>query len=99
MSAPGAQALWLERLDEAANFTRWVGEEIRPFLRGRVLEVGCGSGTYTDLLARSCEAVVGIDLDPAFAAAARRRFAEHRAFRSLKAMPAGCRISGGSTRS
>lgn len=77
MSAPGAQALWLERLDEAANFTRWVGEEIRPFLRGRVLEVGCGSGTYTDLLARSCEAVVGIDLDPAFAAAARRRFAEH----------------------
>ena len=71
-----AQALWLERLEEAGNFTRWVGEQIRPFVRGRVLEVGCGTGTYTELIAAWSEAVVAVDLDPAFAAAARRRFAD-----------------------
>ena len=75
MTAPGPQALWLERLDEAVNFTRWVGEEIRPFLGGRALEVGCGSGTHTELLARCCEAVIAVDLDPSFVAAASRRFA------------------------
>lgn len=71
-----AQALWLERLEEAGNFTRWVGAKIRPFVRGRVLEVGCGTGTYTELLAGWSDAVVAVDLDPAFAAATRRRFAD-----------------------
>jgi 2-polyprenyl-3-methyl-5-hydroxy-6-metoxy-1,4-benzoquinol methylase len=70
-----AQALWLERLEEAANFTRWVGDEIRPFIRGRVLEVGCGSGTYTQLFAQWADAVVAVDIDPSFAAATARRFA------------------------
>ena len=70
-----AQAAWLEQLEEAANFTRWVGEEIRPFVRGRALEVGCGTGTYTALLARWCGEVVAVDLDPVFAKAARERFA------------------------
>lgn len=32
-----AQALWLERLEATGNFTRWVGEEVRSFVRGRVL--------------------------------------------------------------
>jgi SAM-dependent methyltransferase len=70
-----AQALWLERLDEAGNFNRWVGDAIRPFVRGRVLEVGCGTGTYTQLLAGWADEVVAVDIDPAFAAAARARFA------------------------
>jgi SAM-dependent methyltransferase len=69
-----AQAEWLERLEEAANFTRWVTDEIRPFLRGRALEIGCGTGTYTELLADRCEEVVAVDIDPAFAARTRARF-------------------------
>ena len=72
-----AQALWLERLEEAANFTRWVGDVIRPFIRGRVLEVGCGSGTYTQLFAECADAVVAVDIDPSFAATAARRFADN----------------------
>jgi SAM-dependent methyltransferase len=72
-----AQALWLERLEEAANFTQWVGEEIRPFISGRVLEVGCGAGTYTQLFAGWADAVVAVDIDPGFASATARRFAEN----------------------
>lgn len=71
-----AQALWLERLEEATNFTRWVGEEIRPFIRGRVLEVGCGAGTYTQLFAGWADAVVAVDIDPGFATATAQRFAD-----------------------
>ncbi|HEX6101616.1 MAG TPA: class I SAM-dependent methyltransferase [Alphaproteobacteria bacterium] len=80
-----AQALWLERLEEAGNFTRWVGEAIRPHVRGRALEIGCGTGTYTELLAKWCDEVVAIDLDPAFAEAARRRFADEPKVRVMQA--------------
>ncbi len=79
-----AQALWLEKLGEAGNFIRWVGEEIRPFVRGRVLEVGCGTGTYTELLADWSEEVVAVDLDPNFAETARRRFAGRPKVRVLE---------------
>lgn len=90
-----AQAQWLERLEEAGNFTRWVAEAIRPFVRGRVLEVGCGTGTYTELLASWSEAVVAVDLDAGFAEATRRRFADRRTIQVLegdaRALPAlGC---------
>jgi SAM-dependent methyltransferase len=80
-----AQALWLERLDEAGNFNRWVGDAIRPFVRGRVLEVGCGTGTYTQLLAGWADEVVALDIDPYFAAAARARFADRPRVRVIEA--------------
>ena len=71
-----AQAAWLEGLEEAENFTRWVADEIAPFLHGRALEIGCGTGTYTELLARRCEEVIAVEIDPAFAARTRERFAD-----------------------
>lgn len=43
--------LWdLEHLKEAEGLTQWMFEQFEDDVRGRVLEVGAGIGTFTDLL-------------------------------------------------
>jgi SAM-dependent methyltransferase len=69
------QAAWLEQLDGADAFVSWVAERVRPFVRGRTLEVGCGTGTYTSRLAAWADRVLAIDINAQFVAAARSRLA------------------------
>jgi SAM-dependent methyltransferase len=51
-----AENYWFRRHEAAYVFAL-------PFLRGRVLEVGCGEGYGTALLATRAEAIVGLDYD------------------------------------
>lgn len=37
----------LKILDKANNFTDWMYDEIRPYLKGNIFEVGSGQGTYS----------------------------------------------------
>src|SRR4051812_5138725 len=37
----------LERIEKATHFTDWVYDQIKPHLRGTILEIGSGSGTYS----------------------------------------------------
>lgn len=69
---PTPQAEWLTHLAGASNYTRWIVEAVAPHLSGDILEVGCGTGSYTPHLARSGGAVTAVDIDPAFVAEARR---------------------------
>lgn len=48
---------------------------VRPFLRGRVLDYGCGRGQLCDLV--SARRFVGLDADPAALAEARRLHPDH----------------------
>ena len=57
----------------ARNYIEWQIEPFMPYLRGRILEVGIGHGSFAPLL-RQCGAYVGIDIDPHSVANARRRF-------------------------
>lgn len=52
-------------------------ERLRHFVRGSVLDVGCGTGIYVDVLARAGHDAVGLDRSGALIAFAR----EHRAGR------------------
>jgi 2-polyprenyl-3-methyl-5-hydroxy-6-metoxy-1,4-benzoquinol methylase len=42
----------LDNLDAATNYADWIVALMAPYLRGRILEVGAGHGTFTSLLAR-----------------------------------------------
>jgi SAM-dependent methyltransferase len=42
----------LDSLDGASNYADWIFELLEPHLGDRVLEVGAGHGTFTELLAR-----------------------------------------------
>lgn len=67
------QAEWLDHLSDAGNYNRWIFDAIRPHLRGRVLEVGCGTGTFSTLIAGTADHLTAIDLDPDFVLQAQRR--------------------------
>jgi 2-polyprenyl-3-methyl-5-hydroxy-6-metoxy-1,4-benzoquinol methylase len=45
-----ANTFTLSILEEATAYHRWIFEEIRPHLRGNILEVGCGIGNLTAFL-------------------------------------------------
>jgi SAM-dependent methyltransferase len=72
------QAFWLENLSQADAFTRWVLSEISPWLGQRVLEVGCGIGTYTaEMAAGGSRQIVAMDMEQAFVDEAVRRLRQY----------------------
>lgn len=66
------QVSWLRELDRAEAYSDWVFAQAKPHLGRRVLEVGCGRGTYTRRLARTVDSVVAVDIDQDCASAAQR---------------------------
>lgn len=42
----------LKVIDKADKFTDWMYSEVKPFLKGDILEVGSGIGTYSNKIAR-----------------------------------------------
>lgn len=59
----------------ADHYNAWLLDRCRPYLGGRVLDVGAGIGTFSELAASACELVVAVEPDAGFAAALRQRFA------------------------
>ncbi len=69
-----AQDFWLESLGRANRFNAWVADLVAPAVSGRVLEIGCGTGNFTGLLAERATSVTAVDLNPEYVEAARRRW-------------------------
>jgi len=70
-----AQTFWLENLKLANRYNGWIFSQILPFLGQEVLEIGCGNGNFTVLLAQQCLRVVAVDLDQEYVRAAKSRLA------------------------
>src|SRR5579863_7877135 len=73
----GIQAFWLQNLSAADAFTRWVVHEISPWLGQRVLEVGCGIGTYRAEMAVGSRRIIAMDMERTFVEEAVRRLGPH----------------------
>jgi SAM-dependent methyltransferase len=63
----------LELLESARRYNRWTFERVRDGLGNRVLEIGCGTGTFTQFLVDR-ELVVGLEVEAEYADFARARF-------------------------
>jgi SAM-dependent methyltransferase len=70
-----AQDFWLRELSEARCFNEWVMDRIGPLPGPSVLEIGCGTGSFTSLLAARGHSVVALDLNPDYVEIAQRRTA------------------------
>jgi SAM-dependent methyltransferase len=68
-----AGARTLELLENAQRYNRWIFDRVRGSIGQRVLEIGCGTGTFTQFLADR-ELVVGVDVEEAYVRASRQRF-------------------------
>lgn len=55
-------------------YNAWLLERARPYLGSRVLDLGAGTGTFTDLLSEGRELVVAAEPDPGFVATLEERF-------------------------
>lgn len=40
-----------EQMSSSVNYIRWTFEQFAPYLRGDILEVGCGVGSFTEIIA------------------------------------------------
>lgn len=71
-----AQTFWLENLKLANLYNAWIFSQIFPYLGSEVLEVGCGNGNFTSLLAHNCPRVMAIDLNEEYVRVAKNRLQE-----------------------
>ena len=72
-----AQDFWLAQPNEAQAYNAWVMDQVAPSLGGRVLEIGCGVGSFTVKMAARGHAVTAVDIDPNYVTATRQRLADH----------------------
>jgi SAM-dependent methyltransferase len=74
-----AQDFWLDQLGRAQAFNRWVFSHVEQHLQGDVLEIGCGSGNFTVLMAAAGYRVTGVDLHAPYVGTARARLESYPA--------------------
>jgi SAM-dependent methyltransferase len=73
-SPASAQDESLRRIGEAERYNAWLFARAQPFLGRRILDVGAGLGTFTEILASTAERVVALEPDAGDAAQLRHRF-------------------------
>ncbi|SDS38224.1 Methyltransferase domain-containing protein [Friedmanniella luteola] len=84
------------RLDQHPAADRTLVSRWRDATPGRLLDAGCGPGTWVELLAAGDRQVVGVDLSAAFLAVGRRRRPATPFLQgSLTALPLGAGTIGG----
>lgn len=74
-----ADQFGLEKVSKARNVVRWMYGEILPFVKGDILEVGAGLGTYSQMLYRDFPGRLFLsDIDPIFVSRLRGLFDDKR---------------------
>ena len=66
----------LEVMEELYNYNHWIFNKIRPWLKGKVCEIGSGTGNITQFLL-NYDKVVGIDPNGESLKIAKARFVDH----------------------
>ncbi|MEL7353349.1 MAG: class I SAM-dependent methyltransferase [Cyanobacteria bacterium J06649_5] len=76
---PRPQDIWFDHLESATHYNQWIFSKIQPHLQGKTLEVGCGSGNFTPLIAQHCTELLAVDLNADYVqqTQARMQQAEH----------------------
>jgi trans-aconitate methyltransferase len=80
-----AQTFWLENLTKANRYNDWIFTQIVADLGENILEVGCGNGNFTELLASQCHEVTAIDINPEYIQLAQTRLKERSRIKLLVA--------------
>jgi SAM-dependent methyltransferase len=68
----------LHRIYEMRNFNRWIYSLIEPYLGPKVVEIGCGVGSFTELLAEKDREVLALDIEPSYLERVRANLGSNR---------------------
>jgi SAM-dependent methyltransferase len=66
----------LDEIEAGGNYTAWIVDRARPYLHGRILDAGAGTGTFTDAVLDAADDVVALEPEPRFAESLRSRFGD-----------------------
>jgi SAM-dependent methyltransferase len=80
-------AAFLRIMGQAARYNAWLVERCFPYLRGRVLDFGAGSGTFVPPLAARCEELVAVEPAAEPFAELQRSAEQLPNVRALRALP------------
>lgn len=66
----------LENLDSATHFTEWMYAQVSPYLKGSILEIGSGTGTYSKKIIRdfSENIIILSEIDPHYLETLKQNF-------------------------
>ena len=56
----------LDMIEDLYEYNHWIFNQLRPYIEGRVLEVGCGTGNITQFLSMCASRLVGLEPVTAF---------------------------------
>ena len=58
-----AETETLHRLHSMIRYSQWIYDVIRPFIKGKILEIGCGIGAMTRHIIKDYSSIVSIDVN------------------------------------
>jgi SAM-dependent methyltransferase len=64
----------LEDIEAGRNYARWIVDRARPYLHGRVLDAGAGTGTFTEAVTGIADEVVALEPESRFVELLGQRF-------------------------
>jgi 2-polyprenyl-3-methyl-5-hydroxy-6-metoxy-1,4-benzoquinol methylase len=73
----------LRILEAMRNYNGWIYDNIKNFIGQNVLEIGCGTGNITDYMLAPGRNITGIEIDPAFAGAAGKKYKNNKSVRII----------------
>ena len=56
----------LDHIYQMRNFNQWIYSLIEPYLGSRIVEIGCGVGSFTELLLEQDREVYATDIEPVY---------------------------------
>src|SRR3989344_2039958 len=71
------EELSLELISKANNYNKWVYENMKPYLKSPVLEVGSGIGTITSYIAKNNK-VIATDVSKKYVSFLKKRFVKRK---------------------
>jgi len=76
----------LASISGADKFNRWMYETIKPFCKGRILEIGGGIGNISQCFLNDGEELMVSELQPEYCDIIRKRFENHQTLKGVIAM-------------
>jgi 2-polyprenyl-3-methyl-5-hydroxy-6-metoxy-1,4-benzoquinol methylase len=73
----------LELFSGTRQINRWMYDQIAPFCKGRILEIGSGIGNISDFILRDHEEVTLSDVKPAYCRRLEQTFGDRRSLRGI----------------
>jgi 2-polyprenyl-3-methyl-5-hydroxy-6-metoxy-1,4-benzoquinol methylase len=73
----------LHAISEANLFNKWMYETISPFIKGNILELGCGIGNITDFILKDFSSITISDYNPDYIQYLKKKYSQKKEIKEV----------------